>query len=61
MHARVVCLCHARVRTVVLRALSVCTVVYVVPFSRVGLARVGVHTPPHHLPLFHGPSGEEGY
>ena len=42
MHVRVVCLCHACVCTVVLRALSECTVVHVVPFSRVGLARVGV-------------------
>ena len=32
MHVRVMCLCHARVCTVVLRALSVCTVVHAVPF-----------------------------
>ena len=36
MHVRVVCLCHARVCTVVLRALSVCTVVHVVPFRAWG-------------------------
>ena len=43
MHARAVCLCHARVRSVALRGLSVCTVVYVVPFFRVrGSARVRV-------------------
>ena len=34
--------CDARVCTAVLRALSVCTVVYAVPFPCVGLARVGV-------------------
>ena len=36
MHVRVVCLCHARVCTVVLRALSVCIVVHVVPFRAWG-------------------------
>ena len=36
MHVRVVCLCHARVCTVVLRALSMCTAVHVVPFRAWG-------------------------
>ena len=38
MHVRVVCLCHARVCTVVLRALSVCTVVHAVPFFARGVS-----------------------
>ena len=43
VHGRVVCLCHARVRTVVLRALSVCVLWCMWSlFSRVGLARVRV-------------------
>ena len=42
MHVRVMCLCFARVCTVVLRALSVCTVVHVVPFRAWGWKRVGV-------------------
>ena len=42
MLACVACVSGARVRTVVLRALSVCVVVHVVPVPRVGLPRVGV-------------------
>ena len=36
MRACAACPCDARVCTAVLRALSVCTVVYAVPFPRVG-------------------------